>query len=163
MPSSWSLPPPPTMIRRRTSSTPLPWRQGSAGSMTKLAMIMIHNDKELNDLGFKLLITVHDEVLGEAPLENSERVGERLCEVMVEAAKVKCSSVPWKCDPYVCADGWYEDELCAEILKDYDKLKDIDKVYEKYPYLSLDSIKLLCNDNYKIGRDSLKRGPGYYE
>lgn len=137
--------------------------QGSAGSMTKLAMIMIHNDKELNDLGFKLLITVHDEVLGEAPLENSERVGERLCEVMVEAAKVKCSSVPWKCDPYVCADGWYEDELCAEILKDYDKLKDIDKVYEKYPYLSLDSIKLLCNDNYKIGRDSLKRGPGYYE
>lgn len=138
--------------------------QGSAGSMTKLAMIMIHNDKELNDLGFKLLITVHDEVLGEAPIENSERVGERLCEVMVQAAKVKCDSVPWKCDPYICADGWYEDELCAEILKDYDKSKDIEDIYNKYSYLNKDSLKLLCCDNdYKITRDSLKNGPRYYE
>lgn len=138
--------------------------QGSAGSMTKLAMIMIHNDKELNDLGFKLLITVHDEVLGEAPIENSERVGDRLCEVMVEAAKVKCNSVPWKCDPYICADGWYEDELCAEILKDYDKSKNIEDIYNKYSYLNKDSLKLLCcDDNYKITRDSLKNGPRYYE
>lgn len=137
--------------------------QGSAGSMTKLAMIMIHNDKELNDLGFKLLITVHDEVLGEAPSENVNRAAERLCEVMVEAAKVKCASVPWKCDPYICADGWYEDELCAEILKEYGKCKNVDSIKEKYPFLNGDSIKLVCEEKYTIGKDSIKLGEGYYE
>ena len=34
--------------------------QGSASVVTKLAMINIFNDKELNDLGFKMLICVHD-------------------------------------------------------------------------------------------------------
>ena len=34
--------------------------QGSAASMTKKAMLEIFKDKELNDLGFKLLINVHD-------------------------------------------------------------------------------------------------------
>ena len=136
--------------------------QGTARSMTKLAMIMIHNDKELNDLGFKLLVTVHDEVFGMAPTENSKRAGERLCEVMVEAAKVKCSAVAWKCDPYIVSDGWYEDELIAEVLKDYNKSKNIEDVIKNYPALNQNSIKLVCNNEYIIGRDSIKRGPNYF-
>lgn len=34
--------------------------QGSAASMSKRAMILVYNDKEINDLGFKMLIAVHD-------------------------------------------------------------------------------------------------------
>jgi DNA polymerase I-like protein with 3'-5' exonuclease and polymerase domains len=34
--------------------------QGGAASMSKLAMINVHNSKELKELGFKLLIAVHD-------------------------------------------------------------------------------------------------------
>lgn len=34
--------------------------QGGAASMSKRAMIKIYNDKEINDLGFKMLIAVHD-------------------------------------------------------------------------------------------------------
>lgn len=121
--------------------------QGTARSMTKLAMIMIHNDKELNDLGFKLLVTVHDEVFGMAPTVNSERAGQRLCEVMVEAAKVKCGSVAWKCDPYV-VKRWYLDEFSAEVLKDYNKSKDLDKVKEKYSAINPKFIEMMCNETY---------------
>ena len=34
--------------------------QGSASTVTKLAMINVSKDKELNELGFRLLICVHD-------------------------------------------------------------------------------------------------------
>lgn len=136
--------------------------QGTARSMTKLAMIMVHNDPELKALGYRLLVTVHDEMFGECPLENGERAGKRLCEVMVEAAKLKCSAVPWKCDEYVCADGWYEDELVAEVLKDFKKSNDLNSTISKYDGLNSDSIKLVCNGDYTIGRDSIKHGPNYY-
>ena len=137
--------------------------QGSAASMTKLAMIMIHNDSRLKDLGFELLVTIHDEVLGECPLEHGDEVGNILCEIMVNAAKKCCNNVPWKCDPYVCADGWYEDELVAGIMNDYSSCKDFDKIIEKYSYLNRDSLRLVCNDEYEICKDSLKYGPNYYK
>jgi len=125
--------------------------QGTARSMTKLAMIMVHNDKELNDLGFKLLVTVHDEMYGMAPTENSKRAGERLCEVMVEAAKVKCGSVKWKCDPYI-VKRWYLDEFSAEVLKDYNKCKDIDKVKSKYSAIKPEFIEMMCNETFDCNK-----------
>jgi DNA polymerase I len=78
--------------------------QGTAASMTKKAMIMIYNDEELNRLGFKLLITVHDEVFGQCPTENSKAAAKRLSEVMVATAADKCIC-KFKCDPYICVDG----------------------------------------------------------
>ena len=125
--------------------------QGTAASMTKLAMIMIHNDKELNDLGFKLLVTVHDEVFGMAPTKNSDRAAKRLCEVMVEAAKVKCGSVAWKCDPYV-VKRWYLDEFSAEVLKDYNKCKDLDKIKNKYSYIKPEYVEMMCNDDFDCNK-----------
>ena len=127
--------------------------QGTAASMTKLAMIMVNNDKELNDLGFRLLCTVHDEMFGEAPTENSKRAGERLCEVMVEAAKVKCGVVAWKCDPYV-VKRWYLDEFAAEVLKDYNKCKDLDKIKEKYSAVRSDYIEMMCKDEFDCNKYS---------
>lgn len=136
--------------------------QGTAASMTKLAMIMIHNDEELNHLGFKLLVTVHDEVFGMAPTENAERAAKRLCEVMVEAAKVKCSGVPWKCDPYV-VKHWYSDELSAEVLKDYNTLINGDpekhilpigpaealvNIKNKYSAINSNYIEMMCNETF---------------
>ena len=138
--------------------------QGTAASMTKLAMIMVHNDKELNDLGFKLLVTVHDEMFGECPTENSERCGKRLCEVMIEAAKVRCGIVPWKCDPYT-VKHWYADNLSAVVLKDFNKLvngdkeKGIDpipaematvKIKEKYSAVNPTYVEMMCNEKFNV-------------
>ena len=91
--------------------------QGSAATLTKKAMGKIFNDKEINELGFRLLIPVHDELLGECPIENAERVSQRLSELMIEAAKPELD-IKFKCDPYV-AKHWYADEVENEIRKEY--------------------------------------------
>lgn len=94
--------------------------QGSAASMTKQAMLDIYNDSKLNSLGFKLLLNVHDELIGECPEENAKECAKRLEEVMKNAAKNKCSC-PFKCDADI-SKKWYYNENCAELkkmLKDY--------------------------------------------
>lgn len=78
--------------------------QGSAADQTKLAMILIGNDKQLNDLGFRLLLQVHDELIGECPEENAKEVSERFSALMVEAAKDL--KVPSKCDVEI-SKRWY--------------------------------------------------------
>ena len=50
--------------------------QGSAADMTKRAMVALFNNKELKDLGFRLLMSVHDENIGECPRENIKKVRE---------------------------------------------------------------------------------------
>lgn len=71
--------------------------QGSAGDQSKIAMIRCYNNKELRDLGFELLIPVHDELIGECPKENAKRCGEILSQMMREASADVCT-VPMKCD-----------------------------------------------------------------
>lgn len=71
--------------------------QGSAGDQAKLSMINCYNNKELRDLGFELLIPVHDELIGECPVENAKRCGELLSKIMREASSDVCT-VPMKCD-----------------------------------------------------------------
>lgn len=89
--------------------------QGSAASMTKQAMLDIYNDSKLNSLGFKLLLNVHDELIGECPKENAWECAKRLEEVMKNAAKDKCSC-PFKCDADI-SERWYYNENCAELKK----------------------------------------------
>ena len=128
--------------------------QGTAASMTKKAMAMIHSDPELQRLGFTLLVTVHDEVFGQVVSENAEEAAKRLSEVMVEAAKEKCIC-KFKCDPYI-VKRWYEDELSAEVLKDYNNLlnKGIDSniaylsICDQYSMIKPDYVKLMCEDRF---------------
>jgi len=56
--------------------------QGSSAQMTKLAMINIADDEELKRLGYKILLTVHDEIIGECPTENAEAAKDRVVEIM---------------------------------------------------------------------------------
>lgn len=78
--------------------------QGSAADMTKRAMVALYNNQELKDLGFRLLMSVHDENIGECPKENIKRVKELLNEIMVNAND-RCS-VPMRCDAEV-SEYWY--------------------------------------------------------
>ena len=94
--------------------------QGGAATMTKIAMIQIYNDKELNDLGFKLLIGVHDELIGECPKENQDKVADRLTYIMKTCIADNCV-VPFKCDADIC-DHWYYTSYAAAINKEYSKL-----------------------------------------
>ena len=83
--------------------------QGSAADMSKLAMILVGNDERLKELGFRLLIPVHDELIAECPEENVKECSERFAELMSQAAQSRLT-IPIKCDVAVTRE-WYGDEL----------------------------------------------------
>lgn len=83
--------------------------QGSAADMTKLAIVIIDNDDILRDLGYKLIIPVHDELIGEAPIELAKQCGERVAQLMIEAAATRMN-IPMKCD-IVISNCWYGKEV----------------------------------------------------
>ena len=91
--------------------------QGGSATMTKIAMIRVNNDEELKNLGFKMLICVHDELIGECPEENADAVADRLCYLMRTCVE-KDVITPFKCDPTI-EQSWY--------LSDY-----VDVAKEKY-------------------------------
>ena len=123
--------------------------QGGAATMTKKAMINIYNDKEIKDLGFRLLIGVHDELIGECPKENKEKVADRLSYLMRTA--VPELNVPFKCDAEI-EEHWYENDYSHIIQTEYEKLKKdnlseeeiINKIHEEHSESTIEKIKEYC-------------------
>ena len=83
--------------------------QGSAADMSKLAMILVGNDERLKELGFRLLIPVHDELIAECPEENVKECSERFAYLMAKAAESGLS-IPIKCDVEITR-AWYGDSI----------------------------------------------------
>ena len=83
--------------------------QGSAADMSKLAMILVGNDKRLKELGFRLLIPVHDELIAECPEENVKECSERFAQLMSEAAQSRMT-IPIRCDVEI-TKAWYGDSV----------------------------------------------------
>ena len=81
--------------------------QGSAADLSKMAMYLVGTDERLKNLGFRLLLMVHDEVIGECPEENVAEVSRLLSEIMVGACKDL--KVPAHVDVDV-SFRWYENE-----------------------------------------------------
>lgn len=110
--------------------------QGGAATMSKKAMIRVYNDPILKELGFKLMIAVHDELIGECPAENAEQVADRLCDVMKHSALPECT-VPFKCDPTI-EPVWYYTDYSDIIREEYNKL------YEENPDTAF---KCICDSH----------------
>ena len=83
--------------------------QGSAADLTKLAMIELNKNERLKELGFRLLIQVHDEVIAECPKENMKECSKLLSEVMSKSAE-KILEMPIKCDVEI-TEAWYGKEV----------------------------------------------------
>ena len=86
--------------------------QGSAADLTKLAVIELNNNEELKQLGFRLLIPVHDEVIAECPEENAKECAQLLADVMSKAAE-EILKMPFSCDVEVTR-AWYGEEVAYE-------------------------------------------------
>ena len=120
--------------------------QGSAASLTKLAMIQIHNSQELKDLDAKLVMTIHDEVMLECPALYAEQVSEILPRIMIDAA-APYINVPMKCDPAI-ESRWYTSEYVVVVQEEFKKLttKGLDRdtafaeLYKKHPELPEEAI-----------------------
>lgn len=83
--------------------------QGSAADLTKLAMIKLFNNERLKELGFKILIPVHDEIIAECPEQNAKECATLLADTMSSAAE-EILQMPIKCDVSV-TKCWYGEEL----------------------------------------------------
>lgn len=83
--------------------------QGSAAEMTKLAMIRLGNDERLKELGFRLLIPVHDELIAECPIENVKECSERFAYLMSIAANDRLT-IPISCDVEI-SKSWYGEKV----------------------------------------------------
>ena len=83
--------------------------QGSSGEQVKLAIYNLATDEELNRLGFKVLLTIHDEVIGECPIETAKEASVRFKYIM-EHTMDDYMTVPSKCDLTI-SKAWYGDEL----------------------------------------------------
>ena len=90
--------------------------QGSAADLTKLAMIELDRNERLKELGFRLLIPVHDEVIAECPEENVKECSKLLAETMSKAAE-RLLEMPIKCDVAITRE-WYGEELYGSEIKE---------------------------------------------
>lgn len=89
--------------------------QGSAADMSKLAMVLVGNDKRLKELGFRLLIPVHDELIAECPEQHAKECRDRFAMLMAKAAESRLT-IPIKCDVETTRN-WYGDVVDVEKLK----------------------------------------------
>ena len=83
--------------------------QGSAADLTKLAMIELHEDKRLQELGFRILIPVHDEVIAECPIVNAKECSTLLAQIMSNTAE-QILKMPIKCDVEI-SKRWYGESI----------------------------------------------------
>ena len=60
---------------RAAINTPI---QGSAADVMMMGMLKLHTDEKLKELGWELLLQIHDEVIMEGPEEFAEEAMERV-------------------------------------------------------------------------------------
>ena len=83
--------------------------QGGSADLSKIAMIELYNNQRMRDLGFRILIPVHDEIIGECPEENAKECAKLLAEIMSHAAE-EILKMPFSCDTEI-SKAWYGKEF----------------------------------------------------
>ena len=132
--------------------------QGGAGSITKTAMISVAKDSILQSYGFRTLICVHDEIIGECKKEFAEEAGKRLSQVMIESAATLCD-VPMKCDTY-CISRWYEDDFSDYIHGKYEdaieegksEQEARDSLLQNYPMINPERLMEMIQGIYECNK-----------
>lgn len=94
--------------------------QGSAADQTKIAMQNIYKDKRLKELGWRTLLLVHDEIIGECPVENAKECAKLFSQCMLDSAKELRTGA--KCDASY-SFRWYGEEIDVENLSCEDLIK----------------------------------------
>ena len=135
---------------RQSQNSPI---QGGAATMTKIAMKNISNDPELNSYDFHLLIPVHDELIGEAPLYYIEKAKKRMFYLMCNAGKPEFK-LPMKCDGddwsrwYLDVTGQHiRDEYEAAIKEGKSSEEAFNEVYINNCEFTPEQIRLILDNN----------------
>ena len=70
--------------------------QGSAAEMTKMAILSLESNPEWKEMGGRLLVPVHDELICEVPIDKWKEGGDLLSKIMCDAGRFL--PFPIKCD-----------------------------------------------------------------
>ena len=128
--------------------------QGGAATLTKCALLDIYHDERLRKLGARLINTVHDEILIEAPSEVADEAASYLTEDMVNAAKRFVTNVPMSCDPYIVS-GWYLDEYAVTVQEEFKKLIKDDEKKGIAPIDPMMAFEMMCEDRTESNRSQI--------
>lgn len=106
--------------------------QGSAATQCKLAIKNVANNKILQDLDFHMILLVHDEIIGEAPLVNIQKIAPIFQQCLLDSAKDLRTGA--KCD---CAAVlyWYADQFEDEIHIDQLTKENMREIIQKAPFI----------------------------
>lgn len=118
--------------------------QGSAATMTKKAMIAIYNDELMKKYNFRLLIGVHDELIGQCDEQYAQEASDRLVYLMKTCALDL--DVPIKCDPTV-EKHWYEEEYAKNIVKEFNLGVSLEDIIKNHPESTEELIKSYLQSN----------------
>lgn len=90
--------------------------QGSSADIMKLAMIAIYNDPQYKALDCHMVITVHDELIMEVPVENVKAGADLLVSTMKRVGH-GLIDLPMSVDAEV-TDYWYGENLADDFLEE---------------------------------------------
>ncbi len=126
--------------------------QGGAATMSKLAMIKVFNNEELRRLGFRIVLQIHDEIIGECPRKNAEEVCELLSTIMKNAAQ-PVVKIPFKADTEISPCWYYNDfkdnlqeEFRAGICSGKSKEEVYLEIKLKYSEITEEKLKEFLNE-----------------
>ena len=129
--------------------------QGSAATITKVAMLLIYNDPCLRSYDAHLVFQIHDEVVVDCPAENAEPVKARLTKLMESSVKVLGVTLPLRCDP-VIEKRWGEGSVPGELRDRLNKLErngvedPLSALCAEYPNFPPESIEKVINTGASI-------------
>ena len=94
-------------------------------------MIKLNDNKELKQLGFRMLIPVHDEIIAECPKENVKECSKLLADTMCKAAE-EILNMPISCDVEV-TDCWYGDVIGGvEVVHEKNTAREFENELKKH-------------------------------
>lgn len=106
--------------------------QGSAADQCKIAIRNVDTNKKLKELDFHMVLLVHDEIIGEAPLVNIAEVAPIFQQCLLDSAKDLRTGA--KCD---CAATlyWYADQFEDEIHVDQLSKENMREIIKNAPFI----------------------------
>jgi DNA polymerase I-like protein with 3'-5' exonuclease and polymerase domains len=87
--------------------------QGTSADITKLAMLLLDRDERLRKLDYHMLLTVHDEIIGEVPQENALKAAAIVREIMLGSTAEKILT-PMSVDMDITR-VWYGEDITEEL------------------------------------------------
>lgn len=129
--------------------------QGGGASLTKMIMVMVSRDPLIKKLGGRIVFQIHDELILDCPVENSEKVKERLQAIMENSSTAVGVVLPMKCD-MTTETRWGEDTMTTELRVRHQELIEegvenpLDKLCEEFCNFPRESISQIIRSDNEI-------------